>query len=122
MLPLPRSRTPYTLAEKGSEGVEVGESLSARLIEEPDQNARSGQGISVGPMAIRNLDPEVPRNRIEISASKPRKKATDHLDRAQALDVGNLADGIGQLATDPTPVETRIVRDENPALESLQNI
>ena len=68
LLALPRSRTPPTLAEKSPEGVEVGESLPARLIEEPDQNARRGQGISVSPVAILDVDPEVPRNRVEIPA------------------------------------------------------
>ena len=68
LLALSRSRTPPTLPEKGSEGVEVGESLPARLIEEPDQNTRRGQGVSVSPVAIRDVDPEVPRNRVEIPA------------------------------------------------------
>jgi hypothetical protein len=48
--------------------VEVGESLPARLIKEPDQNACRGQGISVRPVAILDVDPEVPRNRVEIPA------------------------------------------------------
>ena len=68
MLALAWSRTPSALAEKSSEGVEVGESLPARLIKEPDQNARRGQGISVRPVAILNVDPEVPRNGVEIPA------------------------------------------------------
>ena len=68
LLALPRSQTPSTLAEKTSEGVEIGESLAARLIKEPDQNTRRGQGISVRPVAILDVDPEMPRNRVEIPA------------------------------------------------------
>ena len=48
--------------------MEVGESLPTRLIEEPDQDTRRGQGVSVSPVAIRDVDPEVPRNRVEIPA------------------------------------------------------
>ena len=119
LLALPRSRTPPTLPEKSSEGVEVGESPPARLIEEPDQNTRGSQCISVGPVAIRDVDPVMPRNLVEVPAPQPGEKAARHLDRTQALDVGNLADGFGELPTDPTPVEARIVRHKNPALESL---
>ena len=117
-----RSRTPPSPPEKSPESIQVGESLTTRLTEQSDENTRGGQGISVSPVAIRDIDPVMACNLVEIPAPQPRKKPARHPDRAQALDVGNLADGIGQLATDPTPVEARIVRDENPALESLQNI
>jgi hypothetical protein len=62
--------------------VEVGESLPARLIEEPDQKTRRGQGISVSPVAIRDLDPEVPCNRVEIPAAQPGNEPARHLNRA----------------------------------------
>ncbi len=82
LLALSRSRTPPTLPEKGSEGVQVGESLPVRLIEEPDQNARRGQGVSVSPVAIRDVDPHVPRDRVEIPVPQPREEPPCHLDRA----------------------------------------
>jgi len=82
LLALSLSRTPPTLPEKGSEGVEVGESLPDRLIEEPDQNARRGQGVSVSPVAIRDVDPEVPRNCVEMPVPQPRDEPPCHLDRA----------------------------------------
>ena len=122
LLTLPRSRTPPTLPEKSSERVEVGESLAARLIEEPDQNTRGGQGVSVCSVAIRDVDPEMSCNRVEIPAPQPGKKAARHTDRAQALDVGDLADGFGELPADPAPVEAHVMRHENPAFQSLQNI
>ncbi len=95
MLALPRSGTTPAFAEKNSEGVEIGESLPAGLIEEPNQSTRGGQGISVGPVAIRDSDPIMPCKLVEIAAPQPREKAARHLDRAQALDVGNLTDGFG---------------------------
>ena len=64
MQALPRSRTPSTLTQKRSEGVEVGESLPARFIEEPDQNSRRGQSISMSAVAILDVDPEAPRDRV----------------------------------------------------------
>ena len=71
MLALPQSRTRLTLPEKFSERVEVGDALPTRLIEKPDQNTRCGEGIAVGPVAIRDLDPVVARNRVQISDGVP---------------------------------------------------
>lgn len=122
LLAPPCSRTLPPFSEKRSEGVEVGESLPPRFIEEAYQHARGGQGISVGSVAVRDIDPVVPRHCVEIPALQPREKAARHLDRTKTLDVGNLSYGLRELPTDETPVEARIMGHKNPALEVLHDI
>ena len=122
MLALPRSRASSTPPEKRFEGVEIGESLPARLIEKPDQNPRRGQGISVSPVAILDIDPEVPRNRVEIPTPQPRDEPARHLDRAMRS-----TSGISPMASAScrlTKLQSKriLCATKMRAIESLQNI
>lgn len=119
---LPRPGTLLTLPEKNPQRMEVGEPLTTRLIQEPNQDTGGGQRIPVGPVAIPNVDSVVPGNRVEIPAAKAGEKSTGHLDRAQAFAAGHVADGLGKLPTHLAPVEACVVCDKNPALESVEHI